>query len=98
MEVCVGTHWICIGKWKLRELRPLAIVLLAGCAFACGRPLAAIGLSGSHTRLVWIVVAVPTGVLHAAALVAQRVGIAHQPRNFVGNVSRKGHGKNLGWR
>jgi len=59
-------------------------------------PLTAAGIPGRHTRLVWIVVTALARGRHAPAFVTQRIGIAHQSSNFVGDVGRKGHG-NLGW-
>jgi len=57
------------------------------------RPLATVGIAGWPTWLVRIVATAPTKGRHALA--TQRVGIAHQAGNFLGDVSRKGHG-NLG--
>jgi hypothetical protein len=73
------------------DLGPL---VRAGSSTAAGvSPLAAIGIAGTHTRLIWIVATAPTGGWHALALVTQRVRIAHQSGNFSSDVSRKGHGK-----
>ena len=50
----------------------------AGSGTAAGiHPLAAVGMPSRHTWLIWIVLASPTGVRHALAFVAERVGIAH---------------------
>ncbi len=70
---------------------------IAAMGIACDavviRPLTAAGIAGWPTRLVWIVVTAPTEGRHAFAFVTQRVGIAHQAGNFVGDVRRKAHGE-----